>query len=103
MKENLFIIRNFLYRFFVIGFIFSIIAQITFMSISGPALDDAIRILHLPPVYVQNLIISSLVYIRVFLLYFILTPALALHWTISKDKHLAQKINSPNPNKDFVI
>lgn len=86
MKEKLLLTRNFLYRLFLVGFLFSVIFQLSFMSISPKLLVEANKLLGLPPFFVLELVISALVYIRVFLVYFILCPALALHWTIARDK-----------------
>lgn len=87
MKEKLLVTRNFLYRLFVVGFLFSLIFQFSFMSISPKLLAEANKLLGLQPFFVLELVISALVYIRAFLIYFILAPALALHWTIARDKY----------------
>lgn len=88
MKEKLIITRNFLYRLFLIGFVLNILFQLLFMFIAGPKLTDASNILQLPPYYLVELLISGIAFIRMFLVYFILCPALALHWTIARDKNL---------------
>lgn len=87
MKDKLLIARNFLYRLFLIGFLFSVLFQLAFMSLSTPLINEATKLLGLPPLYIQELVISYLAFIRVVLVYFILSPALALHWTIAKDKY----------------
>lgn len=87
MKEKLLVTRNFLYRLFVVGFIFSLIFQLSFMSISPKLLAEANKVLGLQPYFILELVIQALVYIRAFLIYFILCPALALHWTIARDKY----------------
>lgn len=88
MKEKLIIIRNFLYKLFLIGFVINILFQMFIMLFVGQHLLTASRILELPPYYLTELLITSIATIRVFLIYFILCPALALHWTIAKDKIL---------------
>lgn len=87
MREKLLLTRNFLYRLFVVGFLFSIVFQLSFMSISPKLLAEANKVLGLQPFFVLELVIQALVYIRAFLIYFILCPALALHWTIARDKY----------------
>lgn len=87
MKEKLIITRNFLYRLFLIGFILNILAQFVFMAASkGVGISELSKMLSITPFYLGAIISTSIVAIRVFFLYFILLPALALHWTIARDK-----------------
>lgn len=88
MKAKLILTRNFLYRFFLIGFIFSVATQLMYIFMSGPAIVEAAKILGLPPFFLTKLIITMIAFIRTFLVYFILLPALALHWTIARDKNI---------------
>lgn len=88
MKEKLILTRNFLYRFFVIGFVLNVLFQLTVLFIGGKTLNEVSRILELPPFYITELLIVVIASIRAFLIYCILCPALALHWTIAKDKIL---------------
>lgn len=86
MKEKLIITRNFLYRLFLIGFILNILAQFVFMAASkGVGISELSKMLNITPFYLGAIISTSIVAIRVFFLYFILLPALALHWTIARD------------------
>lgn len=89
MKEKLITTRNFLYRLFLIGFVLNLTAQFVFMATAkGQGINELAQILSIPPFYLSGLIVSSIVVIRVIFLYFILMPALALHWTIARDKNL---------------
>lgn len=88
MKEKLTIVRNFLYRFFLIGIVLNILFQLLVLFIGGKSLLEVSRILELPPFYLTELLIVTIASIRAILIYFILCPALALHWTISRDKTL---------------
>lgn len=91
MKEKLIIIRNFLYRLFLIGFVLSLLAQFVFMAaVKGQGIIDLSVMLNTPPVYLSTLITSSIIIIRVLFLYFVLLPALALHWTIARDKNIIE-------------
>lgn len=90
MKEKLLITRNFLYRLFLLGFVVNFFAQFILMiAVNGGALLELSRLLSVTPFYLGELITSSIVIMRVILFYFVLLPALALHWTIAKDKNLA--------------
>lgn len=87
MKEKLIITRNFLYRLFLIGFILNIIAQFIFMAATkGQGVIELSKMLSITPFYLGAIVSTSIVAIRVFFLYFILLPAIALHWTIARDK-----------------
>lgn len=90
MREKLIIARNFLYRLFLIGFIANVAAQIIFMAAAkGHAINQLSQMLTITPFYLGALVTSSIIVMRVIFLYFILFPALALHWTIARDKHLS--------------
>ena len=91
MKEKLIIVRNFLYRLFVIGFILNILSQIPFVLVKLQSINEASTILGVPSYYLMELLITTITVLRVILVYFILCPALALHWTIARDKNLNQK------------
>lgn len=86
MKEKLIIIRNFLYRFFVIGFVLNILFQLLILFVGLNSLNEASRILDLPHSFLMEVFIVAIASTRAFLVYLILCPALALHWTISRDK-----------------
>jgi len=89
MKENLIITRNFLYRLFLIGFVINFLAQFIFMfAVKAQGINELAQMLSVSPLDLGQTIFSSIIYIRVILFYFILLPALALHWTIARDKKL---------------
>lgn len=88
MKENLTVIRNFLYRLFLIGFIFSALTQLGIIFGNFQGISEASKMLHVSPEYLIELILNSITVVKTFLFYCVLCPALALHWTIAKDKNL---------------
>lgn len=88
MREKLIITRNFFYKLFLIGFVLNVLFQLIVLAIGGQGLSDASKILELQPQFLIQLLIISVTTVRIFLVYFVLCPALALHWTISKDKLL---------------
>lgn len=91
MKKKLILTRNFLYRLFFIGFIFNVFVQVVFMfAAKGHGLNEAARAISVPPYYLGEMIVSSIMFIRMFFFYVILLPALALHWTIARDKELKE-------------
>ena len=89
MREKLLILRNFLYRLFLVGFVLTVFAQIFYtIVLSSPYLEDAMMLANIPLSYFQQLLTSCLTFARLFFAYAVLCPALALHWTIAKDKNL---------------
>lgn len=89
MREKLIITRNFLYRLFLIGFILNLLGQLVFMAAAkDQSLIELSKLLSITPFYLGAVITSSIVFMRVVFLYFVLLPALALHWTIARDKHI---------------
>lgn len=86
MRVNLIVTRNFLYRLFVIGFVVNVLAQMVFMvAAKGQGIVEMATILNITPFFVGAIITASLVVMRMIFLYFVLFPALALHWTIARD------------------
>lgn len=89
MQNKLIVIRNFLYRLFLIGFIINLLAQFMFMvAAKGQGIVELSTLLNITPFYIGAIITTSIVTMRVIFLYFILFPALALHWTIARDKNI---------------
>lgn len=87
MKEKLLITRNFLYRLFLIGFIFSFLAQVFAMILlSSHTVHHLLQSMNFPPFYLQKLLTTAILFVRFFLFYLVLCPAFALHWTIARDK-----------------
>lgn len=92
MRKKLIVTRNFLYRLFFIGFVFNVFAQIVFMlAATGHGLDEAARAISVPPYYMGEMVVTSIMILRMFLFYAVLLPAFALHWTIARDKELKEK------------
>lgn len=92
MKEKLIVTRNFLYRLFLIGFALNLGAQFVFMfAAKNEGLNQVSKLLNITPFYLSAMITLSIVLTRVIFLYFVLLPALALHWTVARDKYLMEK------------
>lgn len=88
MKEKLILIRNFLYRLFLICFVINLITQLPLFFIKDVDFINISRMFGMSPFYVQQTIFSVVITARALIFYVILFPALALHWTIAKDKGL---------------
>lgn len=88
MREKLVILRNFLYKFFLIGFVLNVMFQLLLLAMGGRGIIEASKILELPSYFLHEVLIIVIVSVRVFFVFFVLCPALALHWAIAKDKTL---------------
>lgn len=89
MKQNLIIMRNFLYRLFLIGFVINFLAQFILMfAVKMQGLIELSQMLSVSPFYLGETIMTSIIVMRVILFYFVLIPAFALHWTIAREKSL---------------
>ncbi len=92
MIRKLVVTRNFLYRLFLIGFAINLGAQAVFVAAAkNERVKHLSKFLNISPLYLNILINSAIILTRVVFLYFILFPALALHWTVARDKYLIEK------------
>ena len=91
MCEKVLFVRNFLYKFFVIGFLLLIISAILYIFLKDFAAGIAQSWYKIEPVFYYNFAFVLLAYIKVILFFFILTPALALHWMLSCCRKKEQK------------
>ena len=98
MLKKLVVLRNFLYRLFVVGVVFDILTQLLFLAINGFVLapkpplfgmpPGGMPPFGLPPHEVCAAMMNFIGFSRTFLVYFVLCPALALHWTVKREKSL---------------
>ena len=87
--ESLRLLRNILLRSVVIGAIFTLGMQA--VTIMGWDLWSGLAVTQFraDPVQFANLVLSFFIAIKFFLLFILLTPGLAIHWTIKRE--LARK------------
>ena len=78
--EKILFFRNFLFRTFIIGVLFAIFfAMVTFAlwDVLMPWVADLFRI---EPTEMGELIVTFFMNVRIVLVFFMLAPAIALHW-----------------------
>ncbi len=80
MCEKLVTVRDFLYKFFIVGFLLFIFSVISYIFMKDFAVEIVEKWYGVDPVFYKNLVFTFLGYVKLFLVFFILTPALALHW-----------------------
>jgi len=83
--EILRLIRNILLRSFVIGFAIALFLGLVMMAAWTTWMDMAGRWFHTDSATLTPLVLKFFTEIRFFLLFVVLTPALAIHWTLKKD------------------
>lgn len=88
MKEKLIITRNFLYRFFVIGFLLSVLFQAVLMFNHEFIFTYAATYAGISKSGIALLLSGFIGTTRLFLFYLVLCPAIALHWTVKREKSL---------------
>ena len=83
--ETLRLIRNILLRSFAIGFVITLVLGLVTMIWWTSWMGLASAWFHTDSATLTALVLKFFMDIRFFLLFIVLTPALAIHWTIKKD------------------
>ncbi len=83
--ETLRLARNILLRTFVIGLVIALVLGLTTIIGWTTWIGMASEWFHTDPATLTPLVLKFFINIRFFLLFIVLTPALAIHWTLKKD------------------
>lgn len=92
MLENIILIRNIFYKFFLIGFLLYIFTAMIFLINNEWVINLIINIYHLTRPEIYLLIAYAIGWSKMITIFFFLIPALGLHWTghsLKKAKDLA--------------
>ena len=85
-KEKLILIRNFLFKTFIVGLIFALVVFVlTFIFWDKWSLVVYSKF-GLSPKELAELFVNSLLYTRFYLIFVVLVPAIALHWLVKSPK-----------------
>ncbi len=84
--ESLRLVRNILLRSAVIGVGFTLFIQVVTLVGWDTWTDLAVTRFHADPLQFANLVLSFLTAIKFFLIFILLTPGLAIHWTIKQEQ-----------------
>ena len=79
-KTTILFFRNFLFRTFLIGLLLAILLFVATVALQGVWMPLVVNAFSLEEGEVMELVLGSLLNIRIVLLFLILAPALALHW-----------------------
>lgn len=81
-KQNLILIRNLLFRIFIVGLLFALLlffGTTTFWDKWSSMVYTKVEV---TPKELGALFVSSMLYTRFYLIFVILVPGIALHWLI---------------------
>lgn len=81
-KECIICMRNFLLKWFIIGFAIFLLSSILFIFLKDFGGQMAMSLYGIDPDFYINFAFIMLGLIKLFLIFMVLAPALALHWMI---------------------
>ncbi len=74
--------RSFLFKTFLVGLLFAILVAIGTIALRGVFMPVATTVFRVEETEVNELIFAFFLNVRLVLVFFILAPALAMHWMI---------------------
>ena len=84
--DKILFLRNFLFKTFLVGLVLAVILFIGMIALRGVWLSVAMSLFHLEEPEINEAIFAFILDVRLVLLFFILAPALALHWMVKNKK-----------------
>ena len=82
--DNLRLIRNLLLRTFVVGLGITLLLALLTFSLWDTWVPIVERMFHTNIEFLTPIVVEFFMQVRFFLLYIVLAPALAIHWTLKK-------------------
>ncbi len=82
MSENLVLIRDFLFKWFIVGFGLFLLSVILYIFMKDFSAEMSMKLYNVEPQYYFNLAFTLLGFLKLFLFFGVLSPALAIHWLI---------------------
>ena len=84
--DKILFFRNFLFKTFLVGLVLAVILFIGMIALRDVWLSVAMSLFHLEEPEINEAIFAFILDVRLVLLFFILAPALALHWMVKNKK-----------------
>lgn len=84
MDKNLVLFRDFLFKWFIIGFSLYFISAVLYILLKDFSAEMSFMLFQVPPDYYYSAAFFLLNFVKVFLFFFLLPSALALHWMVKK-------------------
>ena len=86
-KQNMILLRNFLFKTFIVGLLFALFIFVMTMTFWDNWTSLVFSKFQLPAKELAELFVNSMLTLRLYLIFVILVPAIALHWTIKSLKN----------------
>lgn len=84
--DKMIFLRSLLFKTFLVGILFAIVVALLTFALRGVFLPLATNVFRVEEAEVNELIFAFFLNVRLVLLFFILAPAVALHWMIRVKK-----------------
>lgn len=85
-KQNLTLIRDFLFKTFIVGLLFAIFLFAMTVTFWGPWSSLIYSKFQVTEKELGELVVTSFLCLRFYLVFVILVPAIGLHWVIKSNK-----------------
>ncbi|OGH99914.1 MAG: hypothetical protein A2Y25_05480 [Candidatus Melainabacteria bacterium GWF2_37_15] len=85
-QQNLILARNFLLKWFIVSFILFLAISISYVFAKDYGAEMMFRLYRIEPLYYYKTAFILFGLVKFFLLFFVLSPAIALHWLIKAQK-----------------
>ena len=85
-KEKLILIRNFLFKIFIVGVLFALFLFVMTVTFWGTWSSFIYSKFQLTEKELGQLVVQQFINLRFYLVFVILVPAISLHWTIKSHK-----------------
>ena len=95
--ESLRLARNILFRCVVVGVCFTLLLAIATFATWDAWIIPITDWLHTDEVQVSKLVLTLFTEIRFYIVFVLLTPALAIHWTLQRELSARQKTTIKSP------
>ena len=84
--DKILFFRNFLFKTFLVGLVLAVVLFIGMIALRDVWLSFAMSLFHLEEPEINEAVFAFILDVRLVLLFFILAPALALHWMVKNRK-----------------
>ncbi len=85
-KQKLILIRDFLLKTFVVGFIFAILLFVMTATFWDKWSNFVYAKFFVPKEELGHLVVDSFLHLRLYLIFVILVPGIAMHWLVKSKK-----------------
>lgn len=98
--DSLRLLRNILLRSVIIGIAFAILLALVTFGAWNSWIGLATKLFHTNEAQVSSLVLTLFTEIRFYVIFVLLTPALAIHWTLKKEEAHKAKPGTQSISKE---